>query len=79
VGFSWGLLDPGAPPLPSPPPPSPPPSFIDRRRTLLAHDEPAVAGEYGWCYRITTAITTSYVDSNFIQAGCYTKGTLPIA
>jgi hypothetical protein len=45
----------------------------------LAHDEPAVAGEYGWCYRITTAITTSYVDSNFIQAGCYTKGTLPIA
>ena len=45
-----------------------------RRRTLLAHDD-----EVGNCYLITTAITTSSVDSGFIQAGCYKKGTLPVA
>ena len=47
---------------------------IDRRRTLLAHD-----GRYGNCYLITTAITTSSVVSSYSQAGCYKKGTLPVA
>ena len=53
--------------------------YLDRRRTLLAHDEPAVAGHTGYCYLMTTAITTSYVDYyNHWKAGCYTKGTLPV-
>jgi hypothetical protein len=94
MGFSWGMRT-ASPPPPSPPPPSPPPPrppprspppprppppvYLDRRRTLLAHDEPAVAGVYGYCYLITTAITTSYLDSSFTYAGCYTKGALPVA
>ena len=52
-----------------------PPLLIrNHRRTLLAHDD-----EVGLCYLIMTAITTSSVDSGFIQAGCYKKGTLPVA
>ena len=48
------------------------PEFV-RRRTLLAHDD-----EFGDCYLITTAITSSS-DSSYSHAGCYKKGTLPVA
>ena len=63
MGFSWGS--------PLPPEEVQP---VDRRRTLLAHDD-----EFGNCYLITTAITTSSVVSGYDQAGCYKKGTLPVA
>ena len=61
MGFSWGLLDPNA--------------ILDRRRTLLAHDEPAVAGETGNCYLMTSTPTSSSVYSFYLQAGCYAKST----
>ena len=79
MGFSWGSPLPPeevqpVPPGSPPPLPSPPPIYLDRRRTLLAHDD-----EFGNCYLITTAITTSSVVSGYDQAGCYKKGTLPVA
>jgi hypothetical protein len=81
AGFSWGL---NVPPSPSPPPPSPPPSpspppvFIDRRRALLAHDEPAVANVIGSCYLMTSRPTSSSVASSaFTSAACYAKGAPP--
>jgi hypothetical protein len=70
AGFSWGLNVPS----PSPPPPSPPPSILDRRRTLLAHDEPAVANVNGSCYLMTSTPTNSSIASSaFTSAGCYAK------
>jgi hypothetical protein len=71
MGFSWGLT---APP-PPPPSASPPPAFINKRRALLAHDEPAVAGEVGLCFLMTSFPNTSSVVSNYTHAGCYAKGT----
>jgi hypothetical protein len=77
AGFSWGL-NVASPPSPSPSPPSPPPPLItgvDRRRTLLAHDEPAVDGLYGYCFLMTSTPTISYeYSSYFTAAGCYAKG-----
>ena len=70
MGFSWGLNAP-----PPPPSPSPPPALIERRRALLAHDEPAVAGKVGSCFLMTSTPTNSSVVSNYIHAGCYAKGT----
>jgi hypothetical protein len=66
AGFSWGLN------VPSPSPPS----FLDRRRTLLAHDEPAVANVTGSCY-LTTSMPTSAsnASSAFTSAGCYAKSS----
>jgi hypothetical protein len=62
AGFSWGIY-------------SPP---LDRRRTLLAHDEPAVAGENGYCYLMTSRPTSSSYQG-FTPAGCYAKGArLPL-
>jgi hypothetical protein len=70
AGFSWGLNVPS----PSPPPPSPPPVYVDRRRTLLAHDEPAVANVTGSCYLMTsTPTSSSNASSAFTSAGCYAK------
>ena len=63
MGFSWG----------SPLPPEEVQPVV-RRRTLLAHDD-----EFGNCYLFTTAITTSSVAYGYSQAGCYEKGTLPVA
>ena len=34
--------------------------YLDCRGTLLAHDEPGVAGEAGSCYPMTSVVTTSY-------------------
>ena len=74
AGFSWGFNDsssPSPPPLPS----HPPQIIIDRRRTLLAHDEPAVDGEIGHCYLMPSKPTSSFiVSSAFTAAGCYAKG-----
>jgi hypothetical protein len=69
LGFSWGLF--ASPPAP----PSPPPYVLDRRRTLLAHDEPAVANVTGTCFLMTSTPTSSSIDSvYFTSAGCYAKG-----
>jgi hypothetical protein len=75
AGFSWGL-NVSSSPSPPPPSPSPPPGpSIDRRRTLLAHDEPAVDGEIGHCYLMGSKPTSSFiVSSAFTAAGCYAKG-----
>jgi hypothetical protein len=58
AGFSWGLNV----------------AIIDRRRTLLAHDEPAVDGMTGSCYLMTSMPTSSSnASSAFTSAGCYAK------
>jgi hypothetical protein len=76
AGFSWGL-NVVSPPSP---PPSPPPYVLDRRRTLLAHDEPAVANVIGSCYLMTyTPTSSSIASSAFTSAACYAKGAhLPL-
>ena len=79
AGFSWGLnvsSSPSPPPLPSPPPEI----IIDRRRTLLAHDEPVVDGVIGYCYLKASTPTTSSIRLNFpTTGGCYAKGArLPL-
>jgi hypothetical protein len=69
AGFSWGL---NAPPSP------PPPILGERRRTLLAHDEPAVADVNGSCYLTTSMPTSSSnASSAYSSAGCYAKGAPP--
>jgi hypothetical protein len=71
AGFSWGLNVP-----PSPPPPVV--AGVDRRRTLLAHDEPAVDGMTGSCYLMTSRPTSSSIASSaFTAAACYAKGAPP--
>jgi hypothetical protein len=52
----------------------------DRRRTLLAHDEPAVANVIGSCYIMTSRPTSSSTSYDFADtAGCYAKGArLPL-
>ena len=73
AGFSWGL-NVSSSPSPPPPSPSPPPQIIDRRRTLLAHDEPAVANVIGSCYLMTSTPTSSSdAYFYFTSAGCYAK------
>jgi hypothetical protein len=72
AGFSWGVPSPTWFDLnvPSPPAayPSPP------RRTLLAHDEPAVANVIGSCYLMTsTPTSSSEAYFYFTSAGCYAK------
>ena len=74
AGFSWGL-NVSSSPSPPPPSPSPPPGpSIDRRRTLLAHDEPAVDGEIGSCFLMPSTPSSSTASSTFTFAGCYAKG-----
>jgi hypothetical protein len=61
AGFSWGIYT----------------GFVggvDRRRTLLAHDEPAVDGVYGSCYLMTSRPTSSSSSWGYTPAGCYAKG-----
>ena len=49
--------------------------MAERRRTLLAHDEPAVDGATGRCYLLSSMPTSSFVASSvFTSAGCYAKG-----
>jgi hypothetical protein len=60
AGFSWGIFA---------------PSVVDRRRALLAHDEPGVDGVYGYCYLMTSRPTSSSTSGYFPNtAGCYAKG-----
>ena len=48
---------------------------VDRRRTLLAHDEPAVDGVTGLCYLMSSTPSDSGSSLDFpYTAGCYAKG-----
>jgi hypothetical protein len=50
------------------------PNLGVRRRTLLGHDQPAVAGEIGNCYLMSSTPTSSSSEPGFTAAGCYAKG-----
>jgi hypothetical protein len=66
AGFSWGLPSDSSPL---------PPFYLNRRRTLLAHDEPAVDGAIGSCYLMTSPPISSIASDAFTYAGCFAKGT----
>ena len=73
AGFSWGIYVASSPSPPSPPPPLV--TGVDRRRTLLAHDEPAVDGVIGSCNLKSSTPTSSSTYTDYpTTAACYAKG-----
>ena len=60
AGFSWGLPSDSSPL---------PPFYLNRRRTLLAHEQT------GRCYLMSSMPISSIASDAFTYAGCFAKGT----